>query len=326
MLARDPGAWRGDTDGKATRALAPEQPPGCLPVPRRRPDGAETKVTLVRRCRRTPATKYHDGVWGGTDWPLHDLSPVMQRVYDRAVAAAPTEGRILIAGESGSGKSVLAGRIHQLSARSRQPLYQVSCVLDAEALERELFGSESRALRGVPRTAGVLERAKGGTILLHDVGYLPPVVAVKLMRFLETGAIFRIGGVTPRPIDVRVIATTAVDIEAKIREANGRPEYVLSLIAEHLVVPPLRERRSEIAPLARLFVEEACRDKKRSLLELTPRALASLERYWWPDNILDLRLRVHRSVIVCNADRIDASDLFPQSMLADMWSNEMGDE
>jgi transcriptional regulator with PAS, ATPase and Fis domain len=208
---------------------------------------------------------------------------------------------VLVLGETGVGKDVLARRIHELSPRAKMPLVAINCgALTETLLESELFGHEKGAFTGaVHAKQGILESASGGTVFLDEVGEMPLPIQVTLLRVLDHREVMRVGAVRPRPIDVRFIAATNRDLEALVAEGRFRQDLYFRLNGLTLSLPPLRERVEEIEPLARTFLEQACRTMGRAdRPDIAPEALAAMRAYQWPGNIRELRNVIERAVLL----------------------------
>jgi DNA-binding NtrC family response regulator len=248
------------------------------------------------------------GVDGGSELPtshvsagaLEALQPLVERVAQANI-------NVLILGETGVGKEVLARRIHELSPRANRPLLCVNCAALSETLlESELFGHERGAFTGaVQSKPGLLEVAEGGTVLLDELGEMPLSIQAKLLRVVETHSVTRVGGLKARIIDVRFMAATHRDLEAEIARSRFREDLYYRLNGVSLVVPPLRERQDEIAPLAQAFVADFARQAARPAPKITAGALAVLERYAWPGNVRELRNMMERAVLLTPSDLID---------------------
>jgi DNA-binding NtrC family response regulator len=214
---------------------------------------------------------------------------------------------VLVLGETGVGKEVLATMLHALSPRASKPLVCLNCAaLPESLLESELFGHERGAYTGAVQTKpGILESAKGGTVLLDEVAEMPLSVQAKLLRVIDQREVLRLGTTTPRPIDVRFIAATNRDLETEVARGTFRSDLYYRLNAAQIVIPPLRQRRDEIAPLARTFVRVACRRAGRSNeLRISAEALALLVEYPWPGNVRELRNVIERAVLLAVGDVI----------------------
>ena len=232
--------------------------------------------------------------------------PNMQVLYAQADRAAAALISVLVLGETGVGKEVLARTIHGRSRRAEGPFLGVNCASFGESLlEAELFGYDKGAFTGaVQARPGLFEAANGGTLFLDEVGELPPATQVKLLRVLEERAVLRVGGRTPRPIDVRFIAATNRDLEAEVAAGRFREDLFYRLNGISLTIPALRDRPGEIEPLARSFVSMACEQLERSLLSLAEDTLHLLRTHTWPGNVRELKNVIERAVVLCTANTI----------------------
>jgi DNA-binding NtrC family response regulator len=238
--------------------------------------------------------------------------PAMRALYEQVSRAALGSISVLVLGETGVGKEMLARAVHERSRRSHKPFLELNCAaLPPSLLEGELFGYEKNAFTGAGQArAGLLESADGGTIFLDEVGELPPAVQVKLLRVLEDRKVLRLGGRTPRKLDVRFVAATNRDLEAEIARGSFRQDLYFRLNGVSFLIPPLRARVREIAPLAERFLAEACRMLDRTdVLRLSPEALGYLARYAWPGNVRELRNVIERAAVLSSGDEIVAADL-----------------
>jgi transcriptional regulator of acetoin/glycerol metabolism len=225
---------------------------------------------------------------------------------------APSDLSLLLEGETGVGKEVLASLIHRFSPRRQAPLVKVNCgALAATLLESELFGHERGAFTGaVSRKLGRFELAQGGTIFLDEVGEAPPDVQVRLLRVLQEREIERVGGRGPIRVDVRVIAATNRDLEKMIHEGRFREDLFYRLQAMRLRVPPLRERKEEIPLLAERLRQDFERESGRTLPSgFSVEAMDALYRYHWPGNLRELRNVVSRALVLARGERVELRDL-----------------
>ena len=224
---------------------------------------------------------------------------------------APSTANVLVVGETGTGKELVARYVHALSERADKPFLAVNCGAFSEALvEGELFGHERGAFTGaVAARAGWFEAANGGTLFLDEVGEMPLSLQVKLLRVLQEREIVRVGSRTPVRLDVRIIAGTNVDLQRAVDEGRFRSDLFYRLQVVTLPLLPLRERRADILPLARHFLQVYGDRGQPGRLELTASAEDVLYRYAWPGNIRELENAIHRATLVCHDGRIVAEDL-----------------
>jgi DNA-binding NtrC family response regulator len=230
----------------------------------------------------------------------------MQRVRAMATRAASSNINVLILGESGVGKDVLARLIHQLSPRAGKPFVALNCAsLTESLLESELFGHDKSAFTGASAAkVGLFESANGGTVFLDEIGEMPPGMQAKLLQAIERREVRPVGAVRARPIDVRFLAATNIDIEAAVEAGAFRRDLMYRLNTLTLAIPPLRERRDEIPALVTTFVGQFCQDVGREELTVAPEAMESLLAYRWPGNIRELKNSVERAVVLCEGREI----------------------
>ena len=219
---------------------------------------------------------------------------------------ARSQATVLITGESGSGKELIARAVHHFSARSHKPWVDLSCAaLPEHLIESELFGYEKGAFSGADTSKpGLFEMATGGTIFLDEIGELDPRMQVKLLRVLDAVAYYRLGGTKKVSVDVRVVAATNQDLEKSVAEGRFRGDLYHRLAQFTLRVPPLRERVADIAPLAHYFLGQ-----QDPHLSLTASAIAVLEAQPWPGNIRELRNVITKTAVLASRDEISAGDL-----------------
>ncbi len=245
--------------------------------------------------------------------------PAMRRLYDLARRIAPGTISVLITGETGTGKELLAEFLHGASRRAAGPLVRINCAALADPLvESELFGHEAGAFTGAQRERrGFLESAHGGTVFLDEIAELTLSTQAKLLRVLEEGVVLRVGGTTPRPIDVRFIGATNRDLDAEVAAGRFRQDLYFRIGGALLAIPPLRDRLDEIEPIAHAFAADAARRLDRPALPLSDAAIARLRAHPWPGNVRELRNVIERAVLIATADdtAIDARHL-PASLAA----------
>jgi two-component system response regulator AtoC len=241
--------------------------------------------------------------------PLIGGSPAMQRVYDLIARVAPTEATVLVTGDSGTGKELVAQTLHQLGARRKGPFIPVNCgAVPSNLIESELFGHERGSFTGATQLhRGFFERASGGTLFLDEITEMPAELQAKLLRVIETGAVVRVGGEQSIAVDVRLVAATNRSPEAAVREGSLREDLYYRLNVFPIQLPPLRERGRDIELLAGHFLERLNQTEGTSKM-IDPNALASLRRHHWPGNVRELLNVVHRSFILAESE-IDAGML-----------------
>ncbi len=248
------------------------------------------------------------------------LDPRMREVHALIERVAPADIPVLLLGETGVGKEVLAERIHAASPRHRRPMLRLNCAaLSEQLVESELFGHEKGAFTGaVTAKPGLLEGAAGGTVLLDEIGDLRLESQAKLLRVIEEGKALRVGGVTARPVDVRFLAATHRDLERAVAAGTFRQDLYYRLAGVVLRVPPLRERPAELLPLAMGFIRAACaRYRRPDTLSLARDAEAFLAAHPWPGNIRELRHCIDRAVLLCDGPTLGRAHLDPASEPAD---------
>jgi two-component system, NtrC family, response regulator AtoC len=240
------------------------------------------------------------------------MSPVMVEVLLMARSAAESERTtILIQGESGTGKEVLAKAIHYHSPRASMPLISLNCAaLPDTLLESELFGYEPGAFTDARRRKeGLIEKARGGTLFLDEIGNTSPNLQAKLLRVLEEGSFMRLGGTKVIQADVRIIAATNRLLKEAVANNEFREDLFYRLNVLPLFIPPLRERKEDVVPLALDIMGQFNIELKKSFVGFTPSAADLLKAYPWPGNIRELRNVVERTMILCKENEIDAGDL-----------------
>jgi DNA-binding NtrC family response regulator len=240
-------------------------------------------------------------------------SAVMRKVFDTISRAAPTKASILITGESGVGKELVADAIHELSPRKGKPLIKVHCAaLSAGLLESELFGHEKGAFTGAAaRKRGRFELANGGTLFLDEIGEIGQDIQIKLLRVLQEREFERVGGEETIETDVRIVTATNKDLKAEIKKGNFREDLYFRLNVVNIRVPPLRERKDDIPLLAAAFLKEFAAENGKAVEGIDGKARARLYAYEWPGNIRELRNCIENAVVMSRGGMIGEDDLPP---------------
>jgi two-component system, NtrC family, nitrogen regulation response regulator NtrX len=238
-------------------------------------------------------------------------SPAVRQIVDDVKRAAPTNATVLIRGESGVGKELIARMIHRNSLRSRERFVQVNCAaIPDELIESELFGHEKGSFTGATeKQIGKFEQADRGTVFLDEVGDMSLKTQAKVLRVLQEGEVERVGSARTLKVDVRVIAATNKDLEAEIGKGTFREDLYFRLSVIPIFVPPLRERASDIPALVRHFADLFSRDNNVRPKRFTEAAMDLLQRYRWKGNIRELHNTVERLIIMTPGDTIDLADL-----------------
>jgi len=243
-------------------------------------------------------------------------NPVMREMLATVRKVAPTPATILITGETGTGKEVLAGQVHFQSQRREQPLVKVNCAaLHENLLESELFGHERGAFTGADRLRiGKFEQADKGTIFLDEIGDMSPATQAKVLRVMQEHEFERLGssGKTVK-VDVRVVAATNKDLRKEVQEGRFRQDLYFRLNVVHLNIPPIRERPEDVLPLARHFLNRYASEFKKKVDGLSPEAIQKMRRYGWPGNVRELQNAIERAVLLCEGTLIGEQDLTLES-------------
>jgi DNA-binding NtrC family response regulator len=239
-------------------------------------------------------------------------------VRTQIAQVAPTDSTVLIQGETGTGKELAARAIHAASARRERPFVAVNCAaLPRELVESELFGHEKGAFTGATQQRrGRFELADGGTLLLDEVGDLPPEAQAKLLRVLQERSFERVGGTQTLRIDVRVLAATNRDLNAQVGAGSFRADLYYRLNVFPIVLPPLRERRGDIPPLVQYLAEKAARRLGRQLEAVSPSFLERAVKHDWPGNVRELENVIERALIMSGGSLLDGSDVFSVTLQA----------
>jgi DNA-binding NtrC family response regulator len=235
---------------------------------------------------------------------LHGVRELIERI-------GPSDASVLITGEHGTGKELVARWIHAASDRAEEPLVALNAGGLADGVfESECFGHVKGAFTDAKQDrAGSFELAHGGTLFLDEIGTVPLGQQAKLLRVLESGELQRVGSSHALRVDVRVIAATNCDLHCAADEGRFRPDLLYRLNTVELLLPPLRERREDIEPLARHFLAQYARRYERAALDLAPEALAALVAYDWPGNVRELKHALERAVLLARGDRVDLGAL-----------------
>ena len=238
-------------------------------------------------------------------------SPLMKNIMQEIGQVAPYDTAVLITGESGTGKEVAAREIHRRSKRSEEPLLVINCsALPAGLLESELFGHARGAFTGADaHKAGVFEEADGGTILLDEIGSMDISLQVKILRFLDSGEVRRVGENRTRRVSVRILAATNEDLDAAIEKGAFRADLYYRLSVMHLCIPPLRERREDITPLLEHFVERFNAKMGLKVTNISREARDALMNYHWKGNVRELQNVIERAMILSTGGSITLAEL-----------------
>jgi len=232
-------------------------------------------------------------------------------LLDDVEQVAPANATVLLTGESGTGKGRIARLVHQMSRRRDKRMVTVNCAaIPEQLLESELFGYERGAFTGAAgRKEGRIDLARGGTLFLDEITEAPLAVQVKLLRVLQEGEYERVGGTETLHADLRVIAATNRDIETEVAASRFREDLFYRLNVIRMVVPPLRERSSDVPLLAQHFLARFTTKNAKEVKNLTPEALDALAAWRWPGNVRELENAMERAVVLCRDDRIGIDDL-----------------
>ncbi len=237
-------------------------------------------------------------------------SRVMESVLDQIRRVADLPVNVLITGETGTGKELVAKTLHYNSARCHEPFIAINCTSIPENLfESELFGIEKGVATGVGKRIGRIEQADKGTLFLDEIGDMPQASQAKILRVLEERSVCRVGGRREIPVDMRVLAATNKDLKEEIRAKRFREDLYFRLKVVEIKLPPLRQRRSDIPLLAEKMLQDTCRRFGRDPLRFSPQALERLVAYNWPGNVRELQNEVERAAVLSPGDEIRVEDL-----------------
>jgi DNA-binding NtrC family response regulator len=284
------------------------------------PEQAEALFMVVRRALEKPALareveRARQGILDPSAaqqiYGILGSHPLMQRLLDKVVAAATSRATVLIHGETGTGKELIAAAVHSQSKRRNGPFVRLNCsALSDSVLESELFGHEKGAFTGAAtRRKGRFEQADGGTLFLDEVSEIPASVQVKLLRFLQERQFERVGGNETLTMDTRIVAATNKDLRQQVDDGRFRQDLFYRLNVVRLDVPPLRTRPSDIPLLADHFVRRFAAENDKSIDGFTEDAMTALLTQPWPGNVRELQNAIEQAVVLCRADRVDVDDL-----------------
>jgi two-component system, NtrC family, response regulator AtoC len=243
--------------------------------------------------------------------PMPGLSAPMQHLYKLVDNVAQSNITVIVRGETGSGKEVVAEEIHKRSERTSGPLIKLNCAaLPEQLLEGELFGYERGAFTGATTAKpGLIEAAHGGTLFLDEVGELPLATQAKLLRVVESREVMRLGSLKPKSVDIRLVAATHRDLETMVQTGAFREDLYYRLNGVSLEIPPLRERVEEIPRLANELAARFCKDSKRPTVPISDAAMAMLKTHTWPGNVRELRNVIERALVFCKGVAITPEHL-----------------
>ncbi len=240
-------------------------------------------------------------------------SPKMQEVLENIALIAPSDATVLILGESGTGKELIANLIHECSIRAKKPFIKLSCAALTDALlESELFGHEKGSFTGAAeRKLGRFELANGGSFFLDEVGEMSPTTQVKLLRVLQEQQFERVGGTEPITVDTRIIAATNKELDKEVKANRFREDLYYRLNVVPIQLPPLRQRKEDILPLAEYFLKFYRKKNHREIVQILPEVLDLMMRYDWPGNIRELENIIERGVIIARSEYLTLDELPP---------------
>ncbi|MFA4903949.1 MAG: sigma-54 dependent transcriptional regulator [Desulfobaccales bacterium] len=266
----------------------------------------ETQKLLVENQRLRDALQDR-----GPTGRIIGRAPTLLKVIHLIGQVAPMKSTVLLSGESGVGKELIAEAIHHQSPRRPKPLVKLNCgALPEGLIESELFGHEKGAFTGaIQQRKGRFELADGGTMFLDEISEMPPVTQVKLLRVLQEGEFERVGGTQTLKVDVRIIAATNRKLEDEVSEGRFRKDLFYRLNVIHMVIPPLRDRVEDIPLLALHFLDKFCLENDRPFMGFSPDAMRALKSYAWPGNVRELQNVLERAVALCASNMVEVEDL-----------------
>ena len=238
-------------------------------------------------------------------------NPRMERIFQDASRAARAGASVLIYGETGSGKEVIAKYIHMNGARAGKPMVAINCAaISPTVLESELFGHEAGSFTGATgKTQGLFEAADGGILFLDEISSMSLEMQAKILRAIEEKKIRKVGGTKELPVDVQIIAASNRDLKSMIEEKTFREDMYYRLCVVNINIPPLRERLDDIPELAAFFVGKISKERGLNISGISPQALKAFQKYNWPGNIRELRNAIERACIFCLGDTIEVCDI-----------------
>jgi len=289
-------AWEKGAMGCIRKPFQNEQVTATVASGIKRRRKEEERQTLRRAMSRAVD---RDGIVGRSD--------IMQEVFRMVDQVAPARSTVLITGESGTGKELIAKAIHEASPRAQMPFVTVnSSNIPSELLESELFGHTRGAFTGaVAAKKGLFEVADGGSIFLDEIGDIPPETQVRLLRVIQEREFTPLGDTTPRRVDVRIVAATNIDLKDAVKQGTFREDLYYRLSVVPIELPPLRDRREDILPLAQHFIRKYNEENGRQISEhIAPEVLALMETYVWPGNVRELENAIERAVVIAPGNEV----------------------
>ncbi len=289
-------AWEKGAMGCIRKPFQNEQITATVAAGIKRRRKEEERQTLRRAMSRAVD---RGGIVGRAD--------IMQQVFRMVDQVAPARSTVLITGESGTGKELIAKAIHEASPRAQMPFVTVnSSNIPSELLESELFGHTRGAFTGaVAAKKGLFEVADGGSIFLDEIGDIPPETQVRLLRVIQEREFTPLGDTTPRRVDVRIVAATNIDLKEAVKQGAFREDLYYRLSVVPIELPPLRDRREDILPLAQHFIRKYNEENSRQVSEqIAPDVLALMEAYMWPGNVRELENAIERAVVIAPGNEI----------------------
>ncbi len=266
---------------------------------------------LANRRLRTEVKRFREVLERESFHGMEGSSRSMRVLFDRISQVSRADGAVLVSGESGTGKDLVAHAIHAASARADKPFLAVNCAgVPADLLESEFFGHAEGAFSGADRTRpGLFREADGGTLFLDEIGEMPPALQAKLLRALQDGRIRPVGADREHQVDVRLIAATNQDLQALVEKGDFREDLYYRLEAFQLIIPPLRDRGEDLELLAMSFLARFAAARQRPARRLSERALKAVRQYDWPGNVRELRNAMERAVTFCEDEAVGIEHL-----------------